>query len=300
MAGVLIPANQDRAKLGIAMMLAAYLLFALIDTSVKWLVLAGLHAFQLSFMRYAGHFAISLALIGRGGMSFERFATRRPALVVLRSGLLISSTLFNFIALNYLPLTVTSAIMFSAPIIVSALSMPLLGERVGPVRWMAIVLGFAGILVVMRPFGEAFHWAELLTVYNAFALALYSILTRKLSGQVAPQTMQFYTGALGTVVLLPMAVISWSMPASPRDWALMLALGLWGWGGHELLTRAHGFAPANTLMPFTYSFMIYLTISSYLVFRTVPDQWTMLGAAIIVISGLIIWAREGHNAPVAQ
>lgn len=295
MAGVIIHANQDRAKLGIAMMLAAYLLFSLIDTSVKWLVLAGLHAFQLSFMRYAGHFAISLVHIGKGGLNAERFRTQRAGLVLLRSGLLISSTVFNFIALNYLALTVTSAIMFSAPVIVSALSMPLLGERVGPVRWFAIFLGFVGILVVMRPFGEGFHWAEILTVYNAFALALYSILTRKLSGQVATQTMQFYTGALGTLVLFPLALMTWKAPATTLDWVLMFALGLWGWGGHELLTRAHGFAPANALMPFTYSFMIYLTISSYLVFGTVPDQWTITGAVIIVISGLIIWAREGRK-----
>jgi len=299
MPAVAIRANQDRAKLGIAMMLVAYLLFSMIDTSVKWLVLAGLHAFQLSFMRYAGHFAISLVNIGRGGVSWDRFQTDRPGTVLLRSGLLVSSTLFNFIALNYLSLTVTSAIMFSAPVIVCALSMPLLGEKVGPWRWFAIGLGFVGVLVVMRPFGSGFHWAEILTLYNAFALALYSILTRKLSGLVAAETMQFYTGALGTIVLLPLALLTWSAPATPLDWALMFLLGVWGWAGHEFLTRAHGFAPANTLMPFTYSFMIYLTIASFLVFHTLPDQWTIAGALIIVLSGMIIWSREGRKAATA-
>lgn len=295
MPAVAIKATQDRAKLGIAMMLLAYFFFAMIDTSVKWLVLAGLHAFQLSFMRYAGHFAISLIAIGRGGVSIERFQTARAGVVLLRSALLVSSTLFNFIALNYLSLTVTSAIMFSAPIIVCALSVPLLGEKVGPWRWFAIALGFSGVLVVMRPFGDGFHWAEILSAYNAFALALYSILTRQLSGVVAAETMQFYTGALGTIVLLPFAIMTWSMPASTLDWSLMILLGVWGWCGHELLTRAHGFAPANTLMPFTYSFMIYLTIASFLVFSNIPDKWTILGAMIVVVSGLIIWAREGRK-----
>jgi len=182
--------------------------------------------------------------------------------------------------------------MFSAPILVSLLSWPLLGERVGPWRWLAIVIGFAGVLVVIRPFGESYHWAALLSVYNAFAMAFYSILTRKLSGEIAAETMQFYMGAIGTVVLLPLALFTWETPSSGLDWALMLGLGIWGWAGHGLLTRAHGFAPASTLMPYTYSFMIYLTITSYLVFGNLPDGATLLGAAIIVGSGLLIWWRE--------
>ncbi len=292
MSGLAPRANQDRAQLGIVMMLGAYFLFSLIDTSVKWLVIAGLHAFQLAFMRYVGHFLISLVHIGRGGFTRDRFSTQRPALVGLRAFLLISSTVFNFIVLKYLPLTVTSAIMFSAPIVVCALSMPLLGERVGKWRWFAIVLGFIGVLVVIRPFGETFHWAALLTVYNSISLALYSIITRRLSGVVAAETMQFYMGALGTLVLLPLAIVTWQNPTNALDWGLMLALGLWGWSGHELLTRAHGFAAAHTLMPYTYSFMIYLAITSYLVFNHIPDGWTLIGAAIIVASGMLIWVRE--------
>ena len=292
MAGLAAQLRQDRAQLGIVMMLGAYLFFAAVDTSVKWLVLAGFHAFQLAFMRYLGHFMISLVQISRGGLSWGRFGSGHMGLVLLRAALLVASTVLNFIALNYLPLTVTSAIMFSAPIIVCALSVPLLGEKVGPWRWFAIVLGFGGVLVIIRPFGESFHWAALLSVFNAFAMAFYSVLTRRLSGLIAAETMQFYAGALGTVALLPLAVMTWQNPTTVLDWALMLGLGLWGWAGHELLTRAHGFAPANTLMPYTYSFMIYLTISSYVVFANVPDGWTLIGAAIVVFSGLVIWWRE--------
>jgi len=292
MSGLAPRANQDRAQLGIVMMLVAYFLFSLIDTSVKWLVIAGLHAFQLAFMRYFGHFVISLVHIGQGGFTGERFSTQRPFLVAIRAFLLISSTVLNFFVLKYLPLAVTSAIMFSAPIIVCALSMPLLGEQVGKWRWFAILLGFVGVLVVMRPFGEAFHWAALLSVYNAIAMALYSIITRQLSGVVATETMQFYTGALGSLTLLPLAILTWQNPTNTLDWGLMLALGVWGWSGHELLTRAHGFAPAHTLMPYTYSFMIFLAISSYLVFNHIPDGWTLIGAGIIVASGMVIWARE--------
>ncbi|MBJ6371298.1 DMT family transporter [Sedimentitalea arenosa] len=292
MAGLTAQVRQDRAQLGIAMMLGAYMLFAAVDTSVKWLVLAGFHAFQLAFMRYLGHFLISLVQIGRGGVTFARFGSGHVGLVLLRASFLVASTVLNFIALNYLTLTVTSAIMFSAPIILCALSVPLLGERVGPWRWFAIFLGFAGVLVIIRPFDETFHWAALLSVGNAFSMAFYSVLTRRLAGLIAAETMQLYAGALGTVVLFPLAVMTWQTPDTGLDWALMLGLGLWGWAGHELLTRAHGFAPANTLMPYTYSFMIYLTITSYVVFGNVPDIYTLIGAAIVVFSGLLIWQRE--------
>ena len=288
---IVAQATQDRATLGIVMTLGAYAFFTLIDTSVKWLVLAGFPAFQLAFMRYLPHFVISTVLLLRKGDSWNGFQSAHMGLVLLRGFLLASATLFNFITLNYLSLTVTGSIMFSAPIIVCALSWPLLGERVGPWRWFAIILGFMGVLVVIRPFDAAFHWIALLNVYNAFSLALYSIITRKISGVVAAETMQFYMGAFGAITLFPFAFWVWMPPASMLDWVLMVSLGVWGWAGHEIFSRAHGFAPANTLMPYTYSFLLYLALASYLVFNDVPDQWTLLGAGIIVVSGLIIWRR---------
>ena len=284
-------ANRDNPSLGILMMLVTYFLFSLVDTSVKWLLYAGLGSFQLAFMRYASHFVISLSTIAWGGVSLSRFATPHLGLVLFRGFLLVSATALNFIVLRYLSLTVVSAIMFSAPIIVCLLSWPLLGERVGPWRWFAIILGFSGVLVVIRPLGESFHWAALLTCYNAVALALYSIITRRLSGLVAAETMQFYMGALGTFSLLPLAFLDGATPSYLFEWVLMCVLGVWAWAGHGLLTRAHGLAPANTLMPYTYSFMIFLTIESYIVFAEFPDRWTLIGASIVVISGLIIWKR---------
>lgn len=284
-------AMEDRASLAIAMTLCAYLFFAVIDTSVKWLVLAGLPAFQLAFMRYLPHFVISTAFVLRQGGGWSAFGTDHVGLVLLRAFLLSSATLFNFITLNYLSLTITASIMFSAPVIVCALSWPLLGERVGPWRWAAILLGFSGVLVVIRPFNADFHWIALLNVYNAVSLALYSIITRKIAGKVAAETMQFYMGAFGTVMLFPFAVWAWETPDTTLDWALMVGLGLWGWAGHEIFSRAHSYAPANTLMPYTYSFLLYLTAASYVLFDDAPDAWTITGGVIIVLSGLIIWWR---------
>ncbi|MDG1788879.1 MAG: EamA family transporter, partial [Paracoccaceae bacterium] len=122
--------NSENPNLGIGMMLGAYFLFSLVDTSVKWLLYAGLASFQLAFMRYASHFIISIFLIARGGISRDRFATDHFGLVMFRAFLLVSATALNFIVLRYLSLTVVSAIMFSAPIVVCLLSWPMLGERV--------------------------------------------------------------------------------------------------------------------------------------------------------------------------
>lgn len=292
MSRVAVLANEDRAQLGIAMMLGAWFFFSMIDTSVKWLVLAGLPALQLAFMRYFAHFFISTALVLRGGADLERFKTTHLGWVLFRAYLLTASTAFNFIALLYLPLTVTAAIMFTSPILVCLLGWPMLGERTGPWRIFGIFMGFVGVLVVMRPFGADFHWAMLLSAHNALALALYSIITRKLSGVVATETMQFYMGAFGTFALLPFAIWQWTNPANAFDWVVMVLLGIWGWAGHEVLTRAHRYAPANTLMPYAYSFLIFLTISSYAIWGHIPDFYTLLGAAIIIGSGLLIWARE--------
>ncbi|MEM9579730.1 MAG: DMT family transporter [Pseudomonadota bacterium] len=284
--------TADLPRLGILLMLAAWLLFAFVDTGAKWLAVAGIGAFQLAFMRYFSHFIISIAMIARGGFDVQRFQTSHPWQVISRSLLLVSATLSNFYVLQFLPLTVVSAIMFSSPVIVCFLSIWLLKEHVGVWRIGAILLGFIGVLIVVRPFGSVFHPTMLMVIYNATALALYSIMTRKLSGIVAVDTMQFYMGAVGTFVLLPFAVWTWIQPETGFGLFVLIMLGVLGWAGHQLLTNAHRFGTANQLMPFTYSFLIYVAILGYAVFGTVPDNWTLIGAGVIMAAGLIIWKRE--------
>lgn len=283
---------EDRPQAGILLMLGAWFLFSLVDTGAKWLAVAGFAAFQLAFMRYAGHFVIALAVMMREGITPGMFRLTHTWQVVSRALLLISATLSNFYVLQFLPLTVVSAIMFSSPVIVCFLSFWILKERVGIWRWGAIFLGFIGVLIVVRPFGTAFHPTMLMVLYNATALALYSILTRQLAGVVSTETMQFYMGFLGTAVLLPFAWWVWQSPDNRLDWMVLVSVGVFGWAGHQLLTTAHRFATANTLMPFTYSFMIYLAGWSFLIFGHIPDVWTVAGALVIVLSGLIIWKRE--------
>ncbi len=278
--------------LGISLMLLAYFCFSCIDTSAKWLVLSGFSVIQVAFMRYFGHFIISLGIILKGGASLDRFGSPHLGLVVLRSLLLLSGTVANFLALKYIPLTLTSTIMFSAPLIICALSGPMLGEKVGIWRWSAVGVGFIGVLIAMRPFDESFHWAMLLSLFTTVGFALYTILTRKLSGKVASDTMQLYGGGIGSIVLLPFAIHSWHSPELMIDWVLLLLLGCFGWFGHQLMTKAHGFADASRLTPYMYVFFLYMTFWSLWIFDTFPDNWTLSGAAIIITAGLIIWFRE--------
>lgn len=289
---VVAQSNADLPRLGIMLMLGAWLFFSVVDTGAKWLAVAGIPAFQLAFMRYASHFAISIAVIAKGGVTVDRFRTDHLWQLVTRSLLLISATLSNFYALQFLPLTVASAIMFSSPVIVCFLSITVLREQVGPWRWAAIILGFIGVLIVVRPFGTMFHPVMLMVLYNATALAFYSLMTRKLSGIVAVDTMQFYMGLVGTLVLLPFALAVWTPPETTWGVVVLFGLGVMGWAGHQLLTTAHRFGTANQLMPFTYTFLIYVAIWGYLLFGTIPDAGTIMGAVVIMGAGLIIWKRE--------
>lgn len=271
-------------------MLVAYLIFSFIDTGSKWLAVFGLPVLQLAFMRYFGHFVISFGIAARQG--FGALKCESQWLVAIRGTLLMLSTILNFAAIQYLPLSLTGTILFSAPIIICALSWPLLQERVGPVRMAAILLGFIGIVIAIRPFDESFHPAVIMSLIGAFCFALYSILTRKLAGRISPDVMQFYSGAIGTAALLPFALADWHNPTTSFQWLVLFGLGIFGWAGHQLLTNAMRYAPASLLTPFGYSFVIYLMLWGFFIFDDVPDGWTLLGAVIIVIAGMIIWMRE--------
>ncbi len=276
------------------MMLLANALFSLTDTSSKWLLGGGFAALQLAFLRYAVQFSITSVDVLRRGPHRLKLSKRVWGILILRASLLVGSTIVNFVALKYLSLTVTSAIMFSSPIFVCLLSGPLLGERVGRARWAFVGLGFAGVLVVIRPFGQDMEWAAVMMLLPAMGLAFYSILTRKLANDVDASTMQFALGLLGTLTLAPMAALVWQPPAQTLDWVLMLMIGTCAWAGHEVLIRAHKRAEANFLMPFSYSYLLFMAVASLVVFGEAPDRATLIGAGMITVSGLLIW-RHGRN-----
>lgn len=281
---------EDRALAGIGLVLGAYLAFTGIDTCAKWLVLHGLPTPEVAFVRYAVHLAIVLAI---GFATAERiWVTTSLGALSLRATVLLGSTLLNFVAVFYLPLTITSALMFSAPLWICLLSIPLLGEEVGWRRWAAMLVGFSGILIVARPWTGELHWAVFLSLGAALCASVYAILTRRLAGRDSTNTQQFYAGLIATVGMAPLALLDWAWPTELASWAALALIGVFGWGGHQLLTIAHRYAPASTLAPFSYAQIVYMTASSWVIFAQPPDRWVIVGAAVVAGSGLYIWLRE--------
>jgi len=294
MASVVSPI-ESRANFGIMLVLMSQLVLLVLDISAKWLSVEGLPTAEIVFMRYGMHFLLLLLLFlpvsGR-----QLFASNNLKLEILRGTCLLITTGLNFLAMRYLPLTVTSAIQFTSPLIICALSGPLLGEAVGWRRWLAIAVGFCGILIIVRPGSEAFQPAALLSLGCAVFLALFSILTRKLAGVDSAQTQQFYAGAMPIILLLPVAFTDWTLPSQPVSWVAFFIMGAAGLGGHFLNSVAHRFATPVTLAPFSYLSLVYLSLASWLIFDQPPDEWFVLGVAIIVMSGLYIWLRERQLA----
>jgi drug/metabolite transporter (DMT)-like permease len=282
---------ESRANLGILLVLASQLVLLLLDISAKWLSIEGMPTSEIVFVRYGMHVAL-LLLLFLPVTGLRLFVSNNWKLELLRGVCLLGTTGLNFLAMRYLPLTVTSALMFTSPLMVCALSGPLLGDSVGWRRWLAICVGFAGILIIVRPGSEAFQPAALLSLGCAVFLALFSILTRKLAGVDTAQTQQFYAGATPIVLLLPVAFNDWVWPSMPISWIFFIIMGAAGLAGHFLNSVAHRFATPATLAPFSYLSLIYLALASWLIFNQPPDEWFILGVVIIVLSGLYIWRRE--------
>jgi drug/metabolite transporter (DMT)-like permease len=285
---------MDDAKMrtgGIALMICAFVLFAGLDSCAKFLG-ANLPVGQVVFLRYcfAAFYAIFYVWFSGGAAAFR---TQKPKLQVARGLLLVLSTLSNFIAVRYLRLDQTSAIMFSSPLWVCALSVPLLGESVGPRRWVAVAIGFIGILVIIRPGTENFHWAMLLSLSGSLFVSFYLIISRMVAPFDNANTSVVYATLIGMLAAAPMAPLGW-VPPNGFEWVIIVIMGLCGGIGHHILGQAHRMAPAPVLAPFIYTQIISMTAMGFLFFGDVPDRWTFAGVAIVVVSGLYLLYRESR------
>ena len=299
MASIVAPV-ESRANYAITLVLLSQLVLLVLDISAKWLSVEGMPTTEIVFVRYGMHlFLLLLLFLPVTGRNL--FVSNNWKLEILRGACLLCTTGLNFLAMRYLPLTVTSAIQFTSPLIICAISGPLLGDKVGWRRWLAILVGFTGILIIVRPGTEAFQPAALLSLGCAFFLALFSILTRKLAGVDSALTQQFYAGATPVILLAPIAFTGWVWPSQPISWIAFAIMGAAGLGGHYLNSVAHRYATPATLAPFSYLSLLYLSMASWLIFNQPPDKWFILGAAIIIASGLYIWLRERALArPVTE
>jgi drug/metabolite transporter (DMT)-like permease len=244
---------------------------------------------QIAWARFFFHAILLAAILGRRLPT--TLATRRRGLQILRSGLLLVTTLQFFSGLYFLPLADMTAIMQSAPLIVTALSLPLLGELVGVRRWVGVAAGFTGALIIIRPGTEAMQLAALLPLGAATTFALYQITTRILSRTDATFNTLLYTPLLGAIVMSIAAPFFWVMPDA-EGWALMALTGVLGGLGHFTMIRAFTWAPAASVSPFGYSALIWATLFGLVLFHDFPDFWTIIGAVVIVGSGLYILHRE--------
>jgi drug/metabolite transporter (DMT)-like permease len=285
------PQAQSQPLRAISLMCLACGLFACLDTTAKYLVVVtDLPVGQLVWMRYLGQFVAMVITLGLVAVP-SLVRTTRLRQQLLRSLLLLVSTGCNFLALRHLRLDQTTTIGFLTPMMVAALAGPVLGEWIGWRRAVGIAVGFAGILLALRPGVNEFHPAFLFAFCGMFAYAAFSLITRYLAPYDAAEVTLFYSLVAGAFLVAPFALTTWVWP-TPFGWALMLSTGIYGGLGHYLFILAHRYAPASTVVPFIYITLITHSTGGYLVFGQLPDAWTLGGAAIVVLSGLYLLHRE--------
>ena len=278
------------------MCLATVLLFPLLNATVKYLA-TDYTVWQIIWVRSVMHFVVMLVLCTPGYGLARVFKTNKPVLQLVRSSLQIGAMYFFITALTSLSLPIVTSITFTAAFMVVVLSIPMLGERVGLRRWLAVLIGFGGAIVIIRPGGEADGWPALMALGAALCYALFQILTRKLAPYDDSRTTAVYTIAVTLVVSSAIAPFGFDWPDDLNTWLLFLALGLVGGVSHFFLIKAYETGEASLLSPFDYGQLVGATVLGYLVWGHFPDGWSWLGVATIIASGIYIAYRETRRKP---
>lgn len=272
---------------GVLWLALALFLFACLDACFKYLV-ARYPVPVLAFARYLVHLSLMLAVLAARPRDYS-LHTQRPGLVTVRAFCLVLLTLFMTFGLARLPLAEATSIMFVAPLLVAVLAGPVLGERVGALRWAAVAAGFVGVLLVVRPGGQLDALGAVLVFFAACSNAAYQMLSRLLAGTEKAFTMLFYSALAGTVCFGLATPFFLDMPTP--DWfdiLLVIGTGVTGGLGHLLFTMAYRDAPASLLAPVTYLQLLWAGILGWVVFAQLPDPVSLLGMAIIAVSGIVV------------
>lgn len=291
--------EQATPLAAILLMLSASVLFSALDSSAKYLVVSGMRPEYVAWVRFATHLLL-VVLIFRAWSNPRVLKAASLPMQVLRGCALFGSTVFNFAALQTLQLAEGVAINFLAPAVITALAGPLLGEWAGWRRWMAVLAGLVGVLVITRPGFGAFQLGHVLAFASTVSYSIYVILTRRLAGSETSESLIFYSALTPVLFIAPAIPAAASIPPTPLLWAVLLLLGVWGGVGHYLVIRAHKLASATALAPYPYIQAVWSTLAGYLVFSEVPNRWTVTGAAIIIASGLYIVQREQRLRSTAR
>ena len=280
------PAAPNDYKQAVLFMALAAVFLPLLNAAIQYLAPA-YPVGQLLWVRYAGHLAFMVVVFApaRGA---ALLASSRPGLQVARSALFCASTFLTFYALGFVPLATATVILFTSPLIVTALAPLLLRETVDRASALAVLAGFAGALIVARPGSGALHWSAFLILGSAAASAMTQILSRKLAGHDRPETSNTYMVLVGFALASLALPFVWRWPAGWWDALLLAALGVFGGLGHYCLVRAFELAPAPFVSPFNYAQILGAALLGFLVFGQVPDLWLWSGAAVIAGSGVFI------------
>jgi drug/metabolite transporter (DMT)-like permease len=291
--------QQARPLRAIGLMCMAWVLFACLDTTAKYLGSAtDLPAAQVVWMRFLGQFLAMIAVLGLVAVP-SLLRTQKLKTQIARSFLLLGSTTFNFLALKHLRLDQTTTVGFLTPLTVALLAGPMLREWIGWRRAVAILVGFGGILVAIRPGFTDVHPAFLIAFAGILCYAAFSIVTRYLAPFDKAEVTLFYSLFAGTLMVAPFAMADWVWPADKFIWVLLLSMGVYGGLGHYLFILAHRHSPASIIAPFLYISLVTHSTAGYLVFGHLPDRWTLGGAAIVIVSGLYLLQRERATSRAA-
>ena len=282
------PRHVDNLR-GIALMAGGFFLFSAVDTQAKFLT-ESLHPLQIAWSRQLGLLVGVLILLALHGRDVLR--TQHPWLQIGRGALAAGSAALFIVAVAYVPLADAVAVSFVAPFLVTVMGAVLLGERVGPRRWIAITIGFLGMLIVIRPGLGVVHPAMFLVLVAAAFFSLRQILSRRLSGSDRTMTTVAYTALSASVLLtLPLPFV-WQTPAWGLEMVLLVSIALMAAVAETMIIMSLQLAEAVVLAPVHYSLLIWGTFYGWLVFDQLPDGWTWVGALIIVATGVYTLHRE--------
>jgi drug/metabolite transporter (DMT)-like permease len=274
----------------IVLVVTACFLFSFLDASAKYLVLHGMAAPFVAWSRFAIH-VVLVALLLRVWTNIAVLKTASLPGQVLRGAFMFGSTVFNFLALQTLQLAETLSISFFTPMLTVALAGPLLGEWAGWRRWLAILVGFAGVLIVTRPGFGAFGIGHVYAFLFVACQTFYIIMTRRMGATESSESLIFYSALTPALFILPAVPVYGSLPQGVLQWVLLLVTGVCGALGHWLLIKAYKQATTSSLAPYPYSQIVWMIGLGWLVFGDLPDFWTVVGASVSIASGLYIVHR---------
>lgn len=282
------PSHVDNVR-GVSLMALAFVLFSVCDMLAK-LLTGDFHPMQIVWTRQLALLVGVVVALGIHGPGL--FRSRHPAMQVLRGLLAVASAACFISAVRFVPLADAVAVTFIAPFIVTILSARLLGEYVGARRWAAVAVGFLGAMIVIRPGMGTMHPAMLLVVVAATGFALRQVLSRRLGNSDRTVTTVAYTAIVSVTTLSVPLFLFWRTPETARQWVLLGGMALAAGLGEWAVIRAFEIGQAVALAPVHYSMMIWATFWGWLVFGDLPDVWTIIGAAVIMATGLYILHGE--------